>query len=202
MLHSYQWPTCLSYMADRGSVAWEIGAGQRFGDFLFISCLFFIPTEEKMWRRGRNPEAESPYIKEHHMLGEGWEKAWGRGTSKEAEVVRVVAGCLGWDRVTEGKGGENLIKEDLATSVKYLREARRMVGRRNWIKLSLSELSLSMAYSGQPDRELRFRSLADVGTHGYGTCRHPARERLSPHQRRDSEHEASLFTLLTNHRPG
>lgn len=46
-------------------------------------------------------------------------------------MVRVVAGCLCWDRVPEGKGGENLIIEDLATSVKCLREARRMVGRRD-----------------------------------------------------------------------
>lgn len=57
-----------------------------------------------MWG-GINPEAKSPDIRTGLVLGEGWERKWGRGTNKEAEVVRVVAGSLGWDRVTEA-GGE------------------------------------------------------------------------------------------------
>lgn len=44
-------------------------------------------------------------------------------------MVRVVAGSLAWDRVTEARG-ENLMTEDAATSVKCLGGARRMVGRK------------------------------------------------------------------------
>lgn len=148
-------------MADRGSFAWEIGAGQRFGDFLFISCLFFIPTEEKMWgkreksrgrkskhqgtvtcwrRGGRRREEEEPAKKQKWL--EWWQVVWAGIESQKAKEERT-----SWKRTWP------------ATRVKCLRETRRMVGLRNWTKLSLSEFSLSMAYSGQPDR-----GNSDLGT--------------------------------------
>ena len=46
-------------------------------------------------RRRREIQAPKVQTLRHsHVLRGGWEKAQGRGTSKEAEVVRVVAGSL------------------------------------------------------------------------------------------------------------
>lgn len=110
-----------------------------------------------MERGGENLKAKVQMSRNVHTWWEGSERVWRRRANEEAEVVTSVftkvADSLGLSRVTEVRGG-------LGHQYREPQErSRRMIGRKESVGLSLSELSLSMAYYGQSDKRN-----SDLGT--------------------------------------